>query len=139
MSLLARKTGPLEKVLVWPCAQMVEVAPGVKYAPCPVELAPRLAIVRLVPAGDNTYSPKLFIHDHWIRISDAEKLLGIHQQSLYRLINGGFVKGRQSTPNTREISLESYFEHCRKIEDDPDFWQNKDNQRRFNQAASRNS
>lgn len=116
----------------------IEVAPGKKVVPLPdgVEWS-RVAIVDWIPQGDNTYRPVARIHERWIRVSkeNVRQLgLGLSVTTIYRLIRGGFIRGRQVSPGQWQVDLLSYELHARAVEDDPEFWDDPERRQRYRES-----
>jgi hypothetical protein len=100
----------------------VEIAPGEAYADLPAEQAPRVGIVRWVPAGDGLFRPRVQLLENWIRTTHAPQF-GIHikPETLVRLGNSGFIKFSQTSPGHNAVCLESLLDHIEKCRD-PEFW-----------------
>jgi hypothetical protein len=122
------------KVTLYPSRRAIEIAPDVKIAPLPKEEIPEFAIARLQPVGDGTYRPILMTMEVSVPLTKAVKLLGVKYHIIRRLMRGGFIRSSQLSPGLHHIDLPSWFEHMAAIRNDPDFWANERNRRRYREA-----
>jgi len=116
----------------------VEVAPNQKLVP----LSPQpgqVLVHDLVPAGDFLRSVAR-VHDKFMRMTEdmTRKLgLGVSYSTLRRLVDAGFVKGAKIAPKTYVMSLASYYEHVKRCEADPEFWDRPENKKKWSQVCWR--
>lgn len=108
-------------------AGSVEVAPGKTVAPLPAGVPPpRVALVDWLPQGGGTYKPVARVHERFLKVSKANvKLLGmgVSVNTLHRLMRAGFVRGVQPSPGLWLMDLDSWYAHLRKVEEEPEFWE----------------
>lgn len=123
-------------VKISPKGRKIFVTPEValkKTADCPEELIPRIGIVDLQPAGDGTYRPIVRLHEHWVRVADAARALGVPNWALRRLITAGFLEAMQPTPLCYMLNMHSWYEHVEAVRRDPEFW-NEQRRERYSAA-----
>ena len=123
------------KVTLYPTRRVIEVVPGLKVAPLPIEEIPEIAIAKLQAVGDGTYRPILVTLETNIRLTTAAKVLHVPYHILLRLVRAGFIRSTQPSPGFHQMSLDSWFEHMRALRDDADFWLNEKNRRRYREAV----
>lgn len=115
--------------------QTVLAAPHERVVDLPVESIPRVAVADWQPAGDGTYRPIARIHGCWPRMNEVHELqLGIRYRTLKRLVVAGFVEGARVSPSCWIFSLESYWRHLRRCQEDPEFWEKPANKIAYNRA-----
>lgn len=122
------------RVEVMPARRVIEVAPDKKILPVPISDVSAIAVTRWQDCGDGTARPIYRIYEREIRVSEAEKILGIPRRTLLRLIIGGFVNGSQITPGYWQIDLVSWFDHVEAVRKDPEFWSREKNRRAYRDA-----
>jgi hypothetical protein len=106
----------------------VEVAPGQKIVPLPVDAARRVALVELIPAGDGTFRQIARVCPAmWTVSRDGLKKLQItiSEMTMRRLIGAGFVQGCLVSPYIMQFDVYSYWAHCEAVRADPEFWTQK--------------
>jgi len=106
--------------------QLVEVAPG-QYTATAVHPAdiPRYGLVRMMRQGDGSYIPVMKQYAQHARmcreLCSRIGLDGISPNTLYRLIQAGFVESKRPSPNVILVDLGSLVEHVEATRD-PEFW-----------------
>jgi hypothetical protein len=120
--------------------ELVELAPMERAAiakPAKVR-APRQAIVTLKPTGDGkTVQPMLETHSSIVNVKAwDEKVYGVSRFVIRALVLAGFVEGEMIAPRSLTINLESWFAHRERMRENPYFWTNEDNRRRYSEAAA---
>lgn len=111
----------------------VELVPGKKFYDLPPAAVPPLGVAEWVPAGGGTYRFVARVLSRWhVLNSRTMRMLGIpcSHATLYRLIRANFIESRQTAPNTREFSYDSYLAHAEATKD-PEFWTRREPGQRF--------
>jgi hypothetical protein len=112
-------------VTLLPGGRTILSAPGAitsKVLALSPEQAPPCGIFRWQAVGDGTFRPIARIHEQFVDLQVAVEALGIPRDTLRRLIDAGFVKGRKPSPMRRQVNLSSLSDHLDAVERDPDFW-----------------
>lgn len=120
----------------------VELVPGKKFLPLPVDTIQRVGVAELTPAGDGTLRAIVRVCPQWFSLS-GENLrrlgIGISRAGMKRLIVAGFVRGQQTTPGVYQFDYHSFRAHCERAQD-PEFWAQTEpgqaftNRQRYSQA-----
>ena len=113
---------------------MVQVAPN-KWQPRNQAVkVPDVALASFVQEDDGTYSAIPF-QERMARISpNLTEILGLGRgavRTIKRLGRAGFIEVLQVSPRFYVLNLDSYFNHLRRVAEDPWFWENKDNLREY--------
>jgi hypothetical protein len=114
-------------------APKIEAAPGksvTMHAPAfsPDEL-PKFMTAQVVPLGGGAFRLQPRPLNAWVSFSrrDLDRLgITISQTTLRRLAVAKFIEVRQISPSRHELSLQSWFAHCDRVQNDPEFWTRKD-------------
>ncbi|WP_309400595.1 hypothetical protein [Cerasicoccus maritimus] len=115
--------------------QTVAAAPGERVVDLPADCIPRVAVADWQPVGDGTYRPVARIHGCWPRLNEVHELqLGIRYRTLKRLIIAGFLEGARVSPSCWIFSLESYWDHMKRCQENPEFWDDAKNKQAYNKA-----
>ena len=101
----------------------VQIPPGAKVAPAPLEAMPQFAIARWEAQGGNLYAAVVRPWPQWVPVN-GQLLRAVNKprKTFLRLLEAGLVKSRRPTPHTREVEVESlvaYLEGCQ----DPEYWE----------------
>lgn len=106
-----------------PSGALVQVAPGkwaAKGGPDPEII---LAEVFRHPDGTLGFRPSG--EGRWVKLTPrVGELLGFEGQlhTVRRLARAGFVRLAHPSPDVYQLNLDSWFDHLRNTEEDPDFW-----------------
>ena len=103
---------------------MIQVAPG-KWMADQDKTPPDYTVAEWHKNGDGSYTP-VPAAGKLVRVtSRLVRELGFTGQwcTLRRLWRAGFVEMLQIAPNTTLINLDSYYNHLRRVAEDPDFWE----------------
>jgi hypothetical protein len=114
---------PRDRVVQMRQSDFTELAPGVFQTPCPPHLAPKIGVVRWVPAMGGLWQPVIQAMSSVVYMHDwRPELYGCSWRTAKRLGEAGFVEMLQPGPKIRAIVLESYLEHLAAVRADPYFW-----------------
>ena len=126
------KTKPTEAApttaTVYPLGLKVRIVPNEQRTemPWPDHLpVPQIGTFEWKSQGDGTFKPVIRLQPVWVKMhANVTQDLGINitYHSLRRLMTGGFIRQRQITPGQFAFDLQSFFQHCAKVEADPEFW-----------------
>ena len=134
----------LTPVNILPSGRLVQmdlfetVAPDVKVGTKPPTVqTPRHGIVFFRPENNGLYRPMIETHPNIVHLKDwKETVYGISKHVIATLVEAGFVEGERVTPKSLLINLESWFAHRLRMREDPYFWTDHDNRRRYSNASS---
>jgi hypothetical protein len=124
---------------VYPTGVRLQVAPGADgLAPWPdhIPVPAMIGVFEMSQQPDGSFRPMIRLHTTWVRMKTniCEELgLGVTYTSLRRLMAAGFVKSKQTTPGQYSFCLQSFHQHCAKVQADPEFWSGE-NLRRYMEA-----
>lgn len=130
-------------VVIMPKGRMVqmdlfEAAPGVMASaklPRGI-LPPRQAIIKLVPQEGGMLRPELETHPGVINLKHwTEEKFGVSRGVIAVLVDAGFVDGEKPAPRTTLVVLESWFAHRQRVRENPWFWRDEENSRRYTLAS----
>jgi len=102
---------------------MVQVAPG-RWSPRPGKKPPEFTVASWKNNGDGTYTAVPH-EERMIRLTrKLADALGFQCQlhTFYRLGNAGFIELLHPAPGRRLLNLDSWYNHLRRVAEDPDFW-----------------
>ncbi len=117
------------------------VAPDVKCAVKPAAMpAPRHGMMTWQASEKHIGLFKPMIETH-PAVADLKewnpKIYGVSKDVIRTLVEAGFVEGEKLSPRTLCINLESWFRHRAVMRDDPFFWSDAENLKRYSDAWNR--
>ena len=78
-------------------------------------------LMDLLPRGDGTYVLKPRVDPigagAWVSVREAARLIGVHRQTVYRLLDAGQLDARRVSAHTTKISLASIHEQIERKSD----------------------
>jgi len=116
--------------------ELVQVSPG-RWMVNGGGRLPDVVLASLSPCGDGTYQCLPFTE----RLAPLDAAL-VHRlgfgsdrgRTLKRLAKAGFIEIIYPTPKRPLINLDSYYNHLRRVAEDPEFWEKKDNLKAYQET-----
>jgi excisionase family DNA binding protein len=75
----------------------------------------------LLPRGDGSYVLKPRVDPQgagaWVSVREAARVMGVHRQTVYRLLDAGQLEARRISAHTTMISLASISKHIERQSD----------------------
>lgn len=102
-----------------------QVSPG-RWVAEPGRPVPGYCLATVAPQADGTYTvaplPEKMQRLN-VKLLGALGLGAEMYDTLYRLARAGFIEIARLSPGTGLLNLDSYYNHLRRVSEDPDFWQ----------------
>jgi hypothetical protein len=115
---------------------MVEVSPGEYIAARGQDRMQQVTLARWTMLANGNWKAIPFT-EKFVRL-DAElaACMGFPCQfhTLYRLADAGFIEMVKVSPQLRLINLDSWFNHLRRCAENPEFWENAERRKAYNQS-----
>ena len=116
--------------------ELIQVAPG-RWMPNGGGKLPDVCLATFRPMKDGTVE-LLPITDRLVALTPPlVKRLGFSDDdasTLQRLATAGFIEIVRVSPHRRLINLDSYYNHLRRVAEDPEFWDNEANRAAYREA-----
>lgn len=116
--------------------ELIQVAPG-KFMQNGHGKLPDVVLASLRPCGDGTFQV-LPITERIVRLTPAlVRRLGFGSdrgRTLKRLGVAGFIEVMYPAPKCAMINLDSWYNHLRRVAEDPFFWEKAANKKAYQQA-----
>jgi hypothetical protein len=116
--------------------ELIQIAPG-RWMPNGGGKLPDVCLATFRRMNDGTVELLPITERLFALTEPLVKRLGFTDgdaSTLQRLATAGFIEIVRVSPHRRLINLDSYYNHLRRVAEDPEFWDNEDNRAAYREA-----